>query len=195
MRRYKPILFDRGLRLSALILLAAGAALGQENQPSAADSPTGWLFRWINFGIISALVIYAFLKAAPRFQSRTEEISRQIQEGARAREAAERDLREVQTKMAGIDALAAEWRVEAKRAAEAEAQRLRELAKTEAGIIEQAARAEIAAAERAARIELRRFAAQKAIARAEGMLRAEMTPNTEAALFGALVAELQRSPN
>jgi F0F1-type ATP synthase membrane subunit b/b' len=188
-------LFDLGVRLSALILLAAGTALGQESQPSGADSPTGWLFRWINFGIISALIVYAFLKAAPRFQSRREEISRQIQEGARAREAAERDLREVQAKMAGIDALTAELRVEAKRAAEAERQRLRELAKTEAGMIEQAAQAEIAAAERAARIELRTFAARKAIERAEGMLHGEMTSNAEAALFGAFVAELQRSAN
>ena len=195
MRRSKLFLFDLGVRLSALILLAAGTAIGQENQPSGADSPTGWLFRWINFGIISAIIIYAFLKAAPRFRSRREEISRQIQEGARAREAAEQDLREVQTKTAGIGALTAELRVEAKRAAEAEAQRLRELAKTEAGMIEQAAQAEIAAAERAARIELRVFAARKAIERAEGMLQGEMTANAEAALFGTLVAELQRGAN
>lgn len=195
MRRSRAFLFDLGVRLSALILLAAGTALGQENQPSGADSPTGWLFRWINFGIISALMIYAFLKVAPRFQSRREEISRQIQEGARAREAAKRDLREAQSKMAGIDALTAELRVEAKRAAEAEGQRLRELAKTEAGMIELAAQAEIAAAERAARIELRTYAAGKAIERAEGMLQGEMTSNAEATLFGTLVAELQRSAN
>ncbi len=169
--------------------------MGQENQPSGADSATGWLFRWVNFGIISALIIYAFWKVAPRFRSRREELSRQIQEGARAREAAQRDLREVQAKMAGIDTLTAELRGEAKRAAEAEAKRLRELAKTEAGMIEQAAKAEIAAAERAARIELRVFAARKAIERAEGMLQGEMTSKAEAALFGTFVAELQRSAN
>jgi F-type H+-transporting ATPase subunit b len=188
-------LFDLGVRLSALVLLAAGPTLGQESQPSGADSPTGWLFRWINFAIISALIIYAFWKAAPGFRSRREELSRQIQEGARAREAAERDLREVQAKMAGIDSLTAELRVEAKRAAEAEAQRVRELAKTEAGMIEQAAKAEIAAAERAARVELRAFAARKAIERAEAMLQGEVTSNAEAALFGTFVAELQRSAN
>jgi F0F1-type ATP synthase membrane subunit b/b' len=188
-------LFDLGVRLSALVLLAAGPALGQESQPSGADSPTGWLFRWINFAIISALIIYAFWKAAPGFRSRREELSRQIQEGARAREAAERDLREVQAKMAGIDSLTAELRVEAKRAAEAEAQRVRELAKTEAGMIEQAAKAEIAAAERAARVELRTFAARKAIERAEAILQEEVTSNAEAALFGTFVAELQRSAN
>ena len=195
MRRAKPHLFDLGVRLSALILLAAGTALGQENQPSGADSPTGWLFRWINFAIILALIIYAFRKAGPRFRSHKEEISQQIQEGARAREAAERDLREVQAKMAGIDSLTGELRVEAKRAAEAEGQRLRELAKTEAGMIELAAKAEIAAAERAARMELRVFAAQKSIERAEGMLQGKMTSAAEAAIFGAFVAELQRSAN
>ncbi len=195
MRRAKPHLFDLAVRLGALVLLAAGTALGQENQPSAADSATGWLFRWINFGIISALIIYAFLKAAPRFQHRREELSRQIQEGARAREAAEQDLREVQTKMAGIGTLTSELRIEAKRAAEVEAQRLRELAKTEAGMIEEAAKAEIAATERAARLELRAFAAQKAIERAGAMLQGEMTSKADAALFGAFVTELQRSAN
>jgi F-type H+-transporting ATPase subunit b len=194
-RLAKPFLFNLAVRLSALILLTAGTALGQENQPSGADSPTGWLFRWINFGIILALIIYAFLKAAPQFRSRREEISRQIQEGTRAREAAERDLREVRAKMAGIEALKAELRVEAKRAAEAEGQRVRELAKTEAGMIEQAAQAEIAAAERAARIELRAFAARKAIERAQGILQDEMTSNTQAALFGTFVTELQGSAN
>jgi F-type H+-transporting ATPase subunit b len=194
-RHAKPFLFDLAVRLGALIVLAAGPALGQENQPSGADSATGWLFRWINFAIILALIIYAFWKVGPRFRSRREEISQRIQEGARAREAAERDLREVQAKMAGIDTLTAELRVEAKRAAEAEGQRLRELAKTEAGMIEHAAKAEIAAAERAARMELRVFAAQKAIERAEGMLQREMTPKAETALFGAFVAEFQRSAN
>lgn len=195
MRRAKPFFFDLAVRVSALILVAAGPTLGQENQPSGADSATGWLFRWINFAIILALIIYAFRKAGPRFRSHKEEISQQIQEGARAREAAERDLREVQAKMAGIDSLTAELRVEARRAAEAEGQRLRELAKKEAGMIELAAKAEIAAAERAARMELRVFAARKAIERAEGMLQGKMTSTAEAALFGAFVAELQRSAN
>jgi F-type H+-transporting ATPase subunit b len=97
--------------------------------------------------------------------------------------------------MTGIDALKAELRVEAKHAAEAEGQRVRELAKTEAGMIEQAAQAEIAAAERAARIELRAFAARKAIERAQGILQDEMTSNTQAALFGTFVTELQGSAN
>jgi len=194
-RRAKPLFFDLAVRVSALVLVAVGPALGQENQPSGADSATGWLFRWINFAIILALIIYAFRKAGPRFRSHKEEISQQIQEGARAREAAERDLREVQAKMAAIDSLTAELRVEAKRAAEAEGQRLRELAKTEAGVIELAAKAEIAAAERAARMELRAFAAQKSIERAEGMLQGKMTSAAEAAIFGAFVAELQRSAN
>ena len=195
MRRAKPHFFGLGARLGTFIFLTAGTALGQENQASGADSATGWLFRWINFGIIAALIIYGFLKATPQFQSRREELTRQIQEGARAREGAERDLREVQSKMAGIGALTAELRIEAKRAAEVEAQRLRELAKTEAGMIEEAAKAEIAAAEHAARLELRAFAARKAIERAEAMLQSEMTSNAEAALFTTFVTDLQRSAN
>jgi F-type H+-transporting ATPase subunit b len=194
-RRTAALTVRIATRLSPLVLLIASPALAQENQPSAADSATGWLFRWINFAIVLALIVYAFRKAAPKFRSRQEEISRQIQEGTRAREAAEQKQREVQAKMAGIDKFVAEMRAEAKRRAEAEAQRLRELARTEAGMIEAAANAEIAAAERAARLELRVFAARIAVERAEAMLQREMTPGAEAALFGTFVAEVERSAN
>jgi len=86
-------------------------------------------------------------------------------------------------------------RAEAKRDAEAEAQRLRALAREEAQKIERAAQAEIAAAERAARMDLKAFAARLAIERAEAVLREELTPKSEAALFEAFVRDLERSMN
>ena len=195
MRRAVAVFAPIATRLSLVVLLAAGPALAQENQPSPADTPTGWLFRWINFAIVLALIIYAFRKAAPSFRSHQEEISRQIEEGKRAREAAERQQREAEAKIAGIDKFVAEMRAEAKRGVEAEAARLRDLAKTEAEMIEAAAKAEIAAAERAARLELKVFAARIAVERAEAMLQKEMTPGAEAALFGTFVAQLERSAN
>lgn len=174
------------------VLLAAVPLLAQE-EGSPADSPTGWVFRWINFSIVLLLVVYAFRKAAPAFRRHAHEITERIAEGTRAREAAEKQRREAQAKLTGIETEVAALRVEAKRGTEAEAERLRELARAEAEMIERAAQAEIAAAERAAWLELKVLAARWTIERAESRLRQEMTPQSEEALFGTFVRELEAS--
>jgi F-type H+-transporting ATPase subunit b len=179
----------------AVLLFAAAPVLAQESGSSITDSTSGWAFRWINFALLVAILVYGFSKAAPKFRKNRDEIARKIAEGTRAREAAEQQRREVRTKMAGIDAEVAAMREDAKRGAELEAERIRALAKSEAEMIERAAQAEIAAAERASRLELRTTAARLAVERAEAMLRAQLTPSDESALFRTFVAELERSPN
>ena len=182
--------------LITLILLAVLPALAQEGEASPVDSPDGWIFRWLNFAIVfGAIGDLAWKKGGPYFRAQAEEISRKIAEGARAREAAERQRQEVQAKLANIESEIATMRAEAKRDAEAEAMRLRTLAREEAKKIERAAQAEIAAAERAARMELKALAARMAVERAEALLRKELTPKSEAALFQAFVQELERSVN
>jgi F0F1-type ATP synthase membrane subunit b/b' len=180
---------------AAAVLFAAAPVLAQESGSSVTDSTSGWVFRWINFAVLVAILVYAFYKAAPKFRKNSEEIAQKIAEGRRAREAAEQQRREVRTKMAGIDAEVAAMREDAKRGAEAEAERIRALAKSEAEMIERAARAEIDAAERASRLELRLTAARMAVALAERMLRDQLTPTNESALFRTFVAELERSAN
>jgi F-type H+-transporting ATPase subunit b len=180
---------------SLMFAIAAVPVMAQEGEASPVESPTGWVFRWINFAIVLALIVYAFRKAAPSFRSRAEEISRRIAEGTRAREAAEQQRREAQAKLAGIDAEVSAMRVDAKRGAEAEAERLKDLARVEAETIQRAAEAEIAAAERAARLELKAVAARLAVERAEASLRKDLTAQNEARLFSAFVAEVGRNSN
>jgi F0F1-type ATP synthase membrane subunit b/b' len=176
------------------LVLAALPALAQQDE-SPADSSTGWVFRWINFAIVVVLIGYAFGKAAPAFRRRADEITERIREGTRAREAAEKQRREVEAKIAGIETEVAQMRVEARRSAQAEAEQLRALARTEAEMIERAAQAEIAARERAKRLELKALAARLAIERAEATLRQQMTPQSEAVLFGTFVKELEGKLN
>jgi F-type H+-transporting ATPase subunit b len=188
--------YTRSLGILALFFLLAVPAFAQENSPSAAaDTFTGWVFRWVNFAIVFGGLVWAFSKAGPYFRRHAREISDQIAEGTRAREAAEKQRAEAQAKLARIDEEVAELRVQAKRGAEAESKRIAELAQSEAENIERSAQAEIAAAERAARIELRNLAAQRAIELAEAVLRQELTPQREDALFRTFVAELEGSPN
>jgi F-type H+-transporting ATPase subunit b len=182
--------------LVTFVLLAALPALAQEGEASPVESPVGWIFRWLNFAIVFGAIGYlAWKKGGPYFRAQAEEISRKIAEGTRAREAAERQRQEVQAKLANIESEIATIRAEAKRDADAEAQRLRSLAREEAQKIERAAQAEIVAAERASRMELKTLAARMAVERAEALLRRELTPKSEAALFQTFVQELERSIN
>ncbi|HKV04103.1 MAG TPA: hypothetical protein VJO53_03225 [Candidatus Acidoferrales bacterium] len=188
--------YFRPLGLFGLFFLfMAAPVFAQESQPSPADTPVGQVFRWINFAIVLGLLIYGFRKARPYFRGHAEEISEKIAEGTRAREAAEKQRLAAQAKFAGIEDEVAEMRVEAARASEAEAERVRLLARTEADAIERASQAEIAAAERAARLELKMAAARMAVERAEALLRQELTPKAEAALFRTFVAELEGNVN
>lgn len=180
---------------SVFLFLAALPALAQESE-TPAESQTGYIFRWLNFAIVFGGIAYAAVKwGGPYFRAQAEETSRKIAEGARAREAAERQRKEIDAKLAGLDDEINRLRAEAKRDAEAEAKRLRLLARAEADKIEHAAQMEIEAAGRAAHLELKALAARLAIERAEGLLLKEMTPQAEAGLFRTFVAELERSVN
>lgn len=191
MRRYLAALCLIGSR----VFFAAAPALAQEGGPSPADTPTGWVFRWINFAIVFGLIIWGLSKATPYFRRHAQEISEKIAEGTRAREAAEAKSREAQVKMADLDKEVKSMREEARRDSAAEILRLRAQTKEEAERVEQEVRVEIAAAERAARLELKSIAARLAVERAEALLQERMTPQAESELFKVYVAELDRSLN
>ncbi len=181
--------------LAFSFFLLAAPLLAEEAAPSVENSPIGWTFRWIIFAIVFIGLVWAFAKTGAPLRSSAEEIAQKIAEGARAREAAEKQRREVQAKLAGIENEVAALREEAKRGMEAEAARLKALAKREAEIIESAAQSEIAAAHRAAAIELKALAARLATQHAEVVLTKEITPEAQASLFHAFVADLERSAN
>jgi F-type H+-transporting ATPase subunit b len=176
-------------------MLAALPVFAQEGGDAATDSPAGHAFRWINFAIIVGLLIFAFAKLSPAFRKKAQEISEKIAEGSRAREAAERQRQEIQAKVANLETEIQQLRVQAKRDAEAEAQRLRDTGRAESEKIEQAARVEIDAAARAGRQELKALGARLSIQLAEAMLRQELTLQAETKLFHSFVAELGRNVN
>ena len=193
----------RALRLaSSLIALAftlavyAAPALAAANPQEEAGSTTGWIYRWINFLIFVAVLIWVFVKKTPPyFRGRRRAIADAIAESARAREEAERQQREAEAKMATLGKQVEELRVRARRESDAEALRIRALAREDAKRIELAGQVEIRAAERTAQLELQTIAARAAIDRAETLLEQQMTKQTDASLFGEFLAELEGSAN
>ena len=187
--------FVRGLIAVGMISILTAIPASAQETGDIADSSTGVIFRWLNFAIVFALIVWGFRAAAPHFRSRSEEISRKIAEGARARQAADQQRAAAQQKLAGLPDEVARLRADAKRSGEAEAQRLRALAKTEAETIAKAAQEEIIAAQRAARLEMKALAARLAVEQAEALLRQQITSSEQANLFEAFVADLQESVN
>lgn len=182
--------------LGVLFFVGAAPLLAQEGSSPVADSSVGWIFRWINFAIVfGAIVYYAVKKGGPYFRENAEIISERIAEGARAREAAEERRREIEAKLAALGKEIEEMRAVAKRDSEAELQRLRAMARDDAQRIEKAAQAEIAAAERASRLELKTLAARLTMERAESLLKQQLDPENDAALFRAFVAYVAGRPN
>jgi F-type H+-transporting ATPase subunit b len=177
-------------------VLAAMPVLAAENPQEAADSTTGWVYRWLNFLIFVGIIAYFFWKKSPPFfRRRRQEIAEAIAESTRAHEEAEGQQREAEAKLAKLDLEIAELRERSKHEIAAEIERIRALAQEEVKRIEQAGRMEIVVAEHTAQMELKALAARLAIERAEALLRQRMTPQSDAALFGGFVAELEGSVN
>ncbi len=78
---------------------------------------------------------------------------------------------------------------------EAEALRIREVARSDAEKIGRAAQMEIVAAERAAKLELKALGARLAVGRAENLLAQQLTPAVQANLFRGFLRELEGSRN
>jgi len=176
-------------------LLLAAPVLAQEEATRPENTLTGWIMRWINSAIVIIAIGWALSKAGPAFRRRADGIHSAIEEGSRAKEEAEQIRQEADRKLAGIQDEIASMRAEAKHDAEAEAQRIRELAREEAAKLDHAAELEIAAAERAARQELKAVAARLAVERAEALLREQLTPPTDAQLVRNFAGNLAGSRN
>jgi F0F1-type ATP synthase membrane subunit b/b' len=169
--------------------------MAQESSPdAAADTPIGTVFRWLNFLLVIGALGYFIAKfGAPYFRGRAQAIGKAIGEANQTRTAAERELREASEKLAHIDREIEQERRTAERESAADRERIRALTKSELEKISQAGRAEIAAAERAGNQELRAIAAMLATERAAALIREEMNPVAEAALFNSFLAELEQA--
>ena len=177
--------------LAAFPVLAAEAA---EQDP--AESTTGVVFRWLNFLLVFGGAGYLIAKhGGAFFRANAKSIAASIDEATAAKAQADRELREVEAKIARLDQEVAELREAARRDSAAEAERLRASGRIEIEKINQAARGELASSERAAQQELRVLAASMAVERAGALVNSRMNAEVRARIFHAFLGELGRSAN
>jgi F-type H+-transporting ATPase subunit b len=193
MKLRKPIassLFVCGM----MFFFAAAARAADEGGASAAVFTER--FKWINFAIVLAALIWLFGKVLPpKFRANAENISSTITKAQAAKAEADRKLRDAEQRLARLEEEVRGLREQAQKDAAAEAERIRALAKSDAEKVAISAKAEIEAAERAARIELKTLAAKLTVDGAEALLAKQLTPETQDALIAGFVKSLQGSPN
>ena len=190
----------RGFVVASLLLLLFCLALNAfaaEEGGSSANERAKEVFKWINFAIVAAAVIWVFAKKLPAsFRANAETISSAITKATAAKEGADREVREAETKLAHLEQEIAAFRAAAQKEADGEAERIRSLAKSDAAKIGVAAHAEIEAAERAARMELKALAASSAVDGAESLLVKQLTSEAaQESLVEAFVKGLEGRPN
>jgi F-type H+-transporting ATPase subunit b len=180
--------------LSTMLFLALSA--GAEEVGSASQQSAENLFKWINFALVAGMIVWLCVKKGPGFFGRRADvISSEIQKSTEAKNQADLQLRDAETKLENLEKEVADLRATAQRESAAEAERIRNLTVTDVQKITEAGRAEVVAAERAARLELKAFAASLAVDGAESLLAKQLTPAAQEALINNFVKTLDGRPN
>jgi F-type H+-transporting ATPase subunit b len=190
----------RRVRIFSVVLFALLFAVlsvhAAEDGGSAAQERANEIFKWINFALLAAGLIWLFGKVLPsKFSANADAIGSAITKATAAKAEADRQLREAEEKLAGLEQETAQLRATAQREAEAEAERIRNVTQNDAQKVGTAAKTEIEAAERAARLELKAIAANLAVDGAESLLAKQLTPLAQEALVSAFVKGLAGRPN
>jgi F-type H+-transporting ATPase subunit b len=181
--------------LFVLLFAVVGANAAEEGGNAATERATE-IFKWINFAIVTGLVLWVFGKLLPPvFRKKAEAISSAIASATNTKAAAEVQLREAEARLANLQKEVVELRAFAERESAAEVARLRAATQSDAQKIAAAAKAEIEAAERAARMELKALAANLAVDGAETLLVKQLTPKAQESLISNFVKSLEGRPN
>lgn len=179
-----------------LFFCVALSAHAAEEGGNAATERANEIFKWINFAIVAAVLIWLFAKKLPPwFRGNADRISSAITKATAAKEAAERQVREAETKLANLKQEIAAFQATAQREAAEEGERIRALTQSDAKKVGIAAQAEIEAAERASRLELKALAAALAVDGAASLLAKQLTPSAQETLVDTFVKSLEGRPN
>ena len=133
------------------------------------------VYKTINFLILVGGLAYVLRKPlAAFFTSRSAALQKALDEGRKALEDSQAQLRAVEEKLQGLEAEIAAFKASAEREMEAERQRLQQTMAEEAARILESARAQTDTAVRGAKLDLKNYAAQKAVTLAEELIRTRL---------------------
>jgi len=162
------------LQVSARTPAANGVlayALAPEPEEEGKKEGRELIYKFINLSILVGALAYLLRKpVADFFAQRSASIRTGLEEGRKALQASQAQLKSVEEKLKHLEEEIAEFKASAAREMEAERQRLKLGAAEAAEKIIQAARAQTEAAARAAKVELKTYAGQQAVKLAEEII-------------------------
>jgi F-type H+-transporting ATPase subunit b len=169
---------------------------GQGSETAAkeenSESPHELLYKIINFAILVGGLGYILRKPLTEFfTSRSASIRKSLDEGRKALEASQAQLKIVEDKLKGLEAEIAAFKSSAMREMEAERQRMQQAGAEEAARILESARNQTSVAVRAAKLELKRYAAQKSVTLAEELIRGRLDDSSRKRLVTQFVATIE----
>ena len=168
---------------------------GEPAKPGDKPMNPAVAFVLLNFTIFAGLLVF---KAGPALsgylQGRHTEVKESLEEAARLRSQAEKELAEYKAKVAGVDREVDKLVAEIRADAEAEKQRILIQAEQTAASLKKEAEQRIQAEIQRARVSLEQEVFAAAIGKAEQMLREGATVNDHAQLVDSFIAELGTTP-
>jgi F-type H+-transporting ATPase subunit b len=150
------------------------------------------LYKFINLALLVGALVYVLRKpVADFFAQRSAAIRKGLEEGRKALETSQAQLKTVEEKLQHLEEEIAAFKISAGREMEAEGQRLKLAAAQEAEKILQAARAQTEVAVRAAKLELKSYAAERAVEFAEEIIRGRLDEAGRKKLVSDFLAEVK----
>jgi F-type H+-transporting ATPase subunit b len=175
--------------ISLLFILA-------DEAPHWWDYPGFEIWKFINLALfVTALIlVLKRFNVSEAFRNRRETIKADLARARQERDAAVAKLKEVEERLARLDAEVATVKEQSRREAQEERDRIARNTETEVAKLTEQAQREIAGAAKTAKHELRRYAAEESVRLAEEMIRREIKPEDDARLITRDIAELGGAP-
>jgi ATP synthase F0 subunit b len=170
------------------LVLAAGA----ESSGGLLTNPMFW--RVINLLVFVLILVYILrnkIGIGKVFDNRAATITRELEEARREKQEALQRINEVEARFGRLDQEIAEIGREAEQEAVRERERIRRAAEADAEKIRQTANREIEGAMKAARTQLRAFVAENAVDMAESIIRREIRPEDNSRMLNKYLDELR----
>ena len=144
------------------------------------------IWKFVNLFIFVGLLTYVLRRPlSAAFKAKREEIRSELIKAEEAKKAAVAKLTEIEAKLAGVDAERAALLREAKAEIETEKERLIAQAEAESQKLKDQAAGEATRIGQVAKLQLRRFAVEESIRRAEKNLRAQVDQQADSKLISA----------
>ncbi|MBM3794866.1 MAG: ATP synthase F0 subunit B [Acidobacteria bacterium] len=165
---------------------------GDHGESAGGHGGSTQMWKWVNFGILAALLAWQIGKHAPPFfTARIAEIQKDINEAKAIRDEANARVAGIEKRLGNLDAELAALCDNAKREMDAESERIQEETKRLVAQAGEQAQQEISSMTKAAEMELRQEASRLALQSAETKLKTRISPDANESLVARFVSGLR----